>query len=60
MTIGLLLITLIALVPLVGWVIKLAATMAGLGAFLLTRFGTREGIGFGPPVAAVAPSRELD
>ncbi len=53
-TIGMLLLALIPLVPVVGWVVKLVLVMAGLGAVVLTRFGSRDGIGL-VPVPAVAP-----
>jgi hypothetical protein len=48
-TVGVLLINLICLLPVVGWVIKLVLSIAGLGALILTKFGRREGIGIVPP-----------
>ena len=43
-TIGVLIVALISLVPVFGWIAKFALAVAGLGALILTRFGTREGI----------------
>jgi len=58
-TIGILLLGCISFVPVMGGLAKLILIMAGLGAVVLTRFGSRDGIGLtavAEPVASIAPA----
>jgi len=57
-TIGVLVVGLITLVPVLGWIVKFVLAMAGLGALILTRFGTRKGIGTGPKAGSVASTEK--
>jgi len=60
-----LLITLISFIPLLGWIFKFVLSLAGLGALILTRFGTHEGIGAvvmaepAPPPAAKQDQNDM-
>ncbi len=52
--VGVLLLAVLSQVPLIGWLIGLVIGLVGLGAVVLTRFGTR-----GYPVAAPATTTDL-
>ncbi len=54
--IGVLVLTLLGAVPFIGWIITLAVALLGIGAVVLTRFGTRPYPLTPAPVAPAAPS----
>ncbi len=54
--VGVLVLTLLGAVPFIGWIITLAVALLGIGAVVLTRFGTRPYPMTPASVAPVAPS----
>jgi hypothetical protein len=52
---GLIVLWLIGWIPYIGWMIKASAIVLGLGAVLITRFGTHRGWKCTPPAAAATP-----
>lgn len=53
-TIGILLITLVTWIPVVGALVKFLLILIGLGALILTRFGKKDGIGTVPVTTSLA------
>jgi len=54
---GLIVLWLIGWLPYIGWMVKALAIVLGLGAVLITRFGTHQGWKYTPPApAAVTPA----
>jgi hypothetical protein len=54
--IGILVLAIVGMVPVIGWVIGLFIGLLGLGAVVLTRFGTQDYPALTPAPAAAAPS----
>ncbi len=54
--IGILVLAFVGMVPIIGWVIGLFIGLLGLGAVVLTRFGTRDYPAMTPAPVAAAPS----
>lgn len=61
LTIGMALLAIIAFVPVLGWLTRFVLSMAGFGALILTRFGTREGLGLAAaPVVVPSPVEPVE
>ncbi|MHB9096848.1 MAG: bactofilin family protein [Syntrophales bacterium] len=57
---GLIILWIIGWVPYIGWMVKALAIVVGLGATLITRFGTHQGWKCTPPTPAASDAGSID